>query len=72
MSYRTMQCNEIPTINVKHDFFKNTLFPSTIIDWNKLDWEIKNSESIVAFKTEFYHSLGHLLIVYSIALTLEG
>ena len=24
--------------------FKNTVFPSTIIDWNKLDWKIKNSE----------------------------
>ena len=50
MSYRTMQCNKIPTINLKHDFFKNTFFPSTIIEWNKLDRKIKNSESIEAFK----------------------
>ena len=50
MSYRTRQCNKIPAINVKHDFFKNTFFPSTIMEWNKLDWEIKNSESIVTFK----------------------
>ena len=50
MSYRTRQCNKIPAINVKHDFFKNTYFPSTIMEWNKLDWEIKNSESIVTFK----------------------
>ena len=50
MSCRTRQCNKIPAINVKHDFFKNTFFPSTIIEWNKLDWEIKNSESIVIFK----------------------
>ena len=28
MSYRTRQCNKIPAINVKHDFFKNTFFPS--------------------------------------------
>ena len=35
---------------MKHDFFKNTFFPSTIIEWNKLDWEIKNPESIVTFK----------------------
>ena len=27
MSYRKRQCNKIPTINVKHDFFKNTFFP---------------------------------------------
>ena len=50
MSYRTRQCNKIPAINAKHDFFKNTFFPSTIMEWNKLDWEIKNSESIATFK----------------------
>ena len=50
MPYRTRQCNKILAINVKHDFFKNTFFPSTIIEWNKLDWKIKNSESIETFK----------------------
>ena len=50
MSYRTRQCNKIPAINVKHDFFKKTFFPSTIIEWNKLDLKIKNSESIKTFK----------------------
>ena len=45
MSYRTRQCNKI-----KHDFFKNTFSPSTIIEWIKLDWKIKNSESIETFK----------------------
>ena len=49
MSYRTRQCNKIPAINAKHDFFKNTFFPSVIMEWNKLDWEIKNSESIETF-----------------------
>ena len=50
MSYRTRQCNKIPAMNVKHDFFKNTFFSSTIMEWNKLDWEIKSSESIATFK----------------------
>ena len=50
MLYRARQCNKIPAINVKHDFFKNTIFPSTIIEWNKLGWKIKNSESIETFK----------------------
>ena len=49
MPYRTRQCNKIPAINVKYDFFKNTLFPSTTMEWNKLDWEIK-TESITTFK----------------------
>ena len=30
--------------------FQEHFFPSTIIEWNKLDLEIKNSESIVTFK----------------------
>ena len=50
MSYRTRQCNKIPAINVKHNFFNNTFFLSTRMKWNKLDWEIKNSKSIVTFK----------------------
>ena len=50
MSSRTRQWNKIPAINVKHDFFKNTIFPSIIIDWKKLDWKTKNSESIETFK----------------------
>ena len=50
MSYRTRQCNKVPAINVKHDFFENNFFPSTIIEWNKLDWKIKNSESFKTFK----------------------
>ena len=31
-------------------FSKTLLFPSIIMEWNKLGWEIKNSESIVTFK----------------------
>ena len=31
-------------------FSKTLLFPSVIMGWNKLGWEIKNSESIVTFK----------------------
>ena len=35
---------------VKHQFFKNSHFPSTIIDWNKLDSNILNSETLNIFK----------------------
>ena len=49
MSHRTRQCKKIPAINMKHDFFKNSFFLSAIIEWNKLDWEIKKSESIETF-----------------------
>ena len=50
MSYRTKRCNKISAIDVKHDFFKKTFFPSTIIEWKKLDWKIKNSKSVETLK----------------------
>ena len=50
VTHRKRECNEIPAINMKHDFFKNTSFPSTKIEWNKLYWKIKNSETIETFK----------------------
>ena len=37
-------------MNIKHNFIKNTLFPSTIIKWNKLDPAIRNSTSFNSFK----------------------
>ena len=71
MSYRARQYNKIPAKNMKHDFFKNTFFPLTIIEWIKLDWKKKNSESIETFKKEFYNLLGHHLITHSIAITIK-
>ena len=40
----------IPRFNVKHNFFKNLFFPSTVIKWNKLDKSIRSSESLALFK----------------------
>ena len=42
-SYSTRNANNIPHFKVKHSFFRNTLFPSVIIEWNKLDLEIQNA-----------------------------
>ena len=36
-SYATRNTNNIPFLNVKHNFFKNSFFPSTLIGWNNLD-----------------------------------
>ena len=41
--YSTRNTNNIPHFKVKHSFFKNTHFPSVIIEWNKLDPEIQNA-----------------------------
>ena len=40
----------ISPIKVKHDYFKNSFFPSAILEWNKLDLNIRNSTSLNAFK----------------------
>ena len=40
----------IPLIKAKHNFFKNSIFPSAIIEWNNLDPSLKNSKSILVFK----------------------
>ena len=38
--------NNIPLFKVKHNFFRDSFFPSVVIEWNKLDLNIRNSESL--------------------------
>ena len=45
--------NIIPQFKVKHNFFKNSFFSSVIIEWNKLDLNIRNSENSFIFKEKF-------------------
>ena len=40
----------VPSFKVRHDFFKNSFFPSTVIEWNKIDKNIRKSESLNIFK----------------------
>ena len=37
---------------MKHQFFKNSYFPSTIIEWNKLDSGIRNLKTLNIFKSK--------------------
>ena len=46
----TRNSTNLSLLNVKHDFLRNTFFCSTIIEWNKLDSYICNSESLKTFK----------------------
>ena len=50
-SYATRNADCIPQIKIKHNFFKNTFFPSPIIEWKKLDPAIQNAESLDIFKS---------------------
>ena len=42
--------SQIPTFYCRTECFKNSFFPSTLIDWFNLDDRIRNSESISIFK----------------------
>ena len=48
--YNTRNANNIPQFNVKHNFFQNSFFPSVVIEWNKLDQNIRNSENLFIFR----------------------
>ena len=48
----TSNHNSIPSFNVKPEYFRNSFLPSAVIQWNKLDNNIQNSESVRAFKKQ--------------------
>ena len=52
LSTRTTRNDNNPLFNVEHECFRNSFFPSTVIEWNKLDNNIRNSESVSAFKKQ--------------------
>ena len=39
----------LPFFYIKYNFFKNSFFPSAVIEWNNLDLSIPNSESLSIF-----------------------
>ena len=49
-NYVTRNIHNIPLLKTRHTFFKNSFFPSTIIEWNKLDHNIRNSSSFNIFR----------------------
>ena len=49
-AYQTKHVANIPSLSFKHNFFKNTFFPLTILEWNKLDSSLQNSDSHNVFK----------------------
>ena len=48
--YTTRNADNIPFFKYRHTFFKNSFFLSTIIEWNKLAPDLRNSDSYSAFK----------------------
>ena len=42
--------HNLPIFKSKYIFFKNSFFPSTISEWNKLEPSLPNSERFLTFK----------------------
>ena len=47
----TRHSNNIPAFHTRHNYFKNSFFPSTISKRNNLHCKIRNSRSLSMFKT---------------------
>ena len=48
--YTTRNVHNLPIFKSKHIFFKNSFFPSTTSEWNKLYPSLRISESFLTFK----------------------
>ena len=46
----TRHSNNIPAIHTRHNYFKNSFYPSTLSEWNNLDCKIRNSGSLSILK----------------------
>ena len=49
-STRSSQIDNLSSIKTRSNFFWNSFFPSTITEWNKLDHDICNNDSLNVFK----------------------
>ena len=49
-SYVTRNADNIPLFNTKHNFYKNSFFPSSVIEWNNLDPNLRDGENFGIFK----------------------
>ena len=51
-AYITRNNDKLPHFKVKHNYFKSYFFSSTVIEWNRVDLDIRNSESLTSFKSK--------------------
>ena len=69
--YSTRNIHNIPLVNTKHNFFKNSFFPSTIIELNNLDPHLRKSETFRFLKAIFLSPYDHLQTLFIIVIILE-
>ena len=49
-NYNTRNTDKITPLRTKHTFFKNSFFPFTSTEWNKLDPNLRGAASLGVFK----------------------
>ena len=49
-NYNTRDADKITLFHTKHNFFKSSFFASTVIEWNKLDPNLRSAASLSGFK----------------------
>ena len=52
-NYNTRNTVKITLFRTKHNFFKNYFFPS-VIEWSKLDPNLRSAASLNVFKKNIY------------------
>ena len=60
-SHSTRGADKISLLGTKHNFFQNSYFPAAIIEWNRLDIDIRKSDSISIFKKRILSFIRPLL-----------
>ena len=69
-SYVTRNVENIPLFNIKHYFYKNSFFPSSIIGWNNLKFAIQ--KMLVISKIIFLNLFDSNQTVFLTAAILRG
>ena len=57
-STRSSQIDNISNLKTRSNFFRNSFFPSTVTEWNKLDRDICNSDFLNVFKLPLLKFVG--------------
>ena len=69
--YNTRTNDKITLFSDKHNFFINSFFPSTVIEWNNLDLKTRNSKTFSAFNKSILKFIRPSPIPFSIITFLQ-
>ena len=71
IKYSMRNSKGIPQCRTNHEYFKNSLFPAAIKEWNMLESDIRSSESHNVFKSKVLKFIRPKQILSLTAITLK-